>query len=220
MLTQCTEIRTAILDGDIDDALQLTKHYYPRVLLDNEKIYFKLRCRKFIEMIRQASNMNEISERRRGKKPQNSSSNGHAAAADDYANIFDHQMELDEQLNLSGSSARSKPGDWDNNAMDTEDGLHDSEISPEQLLRDTLQYGQELRSEFASDPRWSDDRWDVRRELTDALALIAYSNPNESKLKDMLEVKGRAPIAEDLNSAILGTLSKSPVGHCILTFSK
>jgi hypothetical protein len=202
------EIRTAVLDGDIDQALQHTQHYYPNVLHDNDKIYFKLRCRKFIEMIRQASQLNEISERRRGKKPQTASSNGHVAATEDYANIFDHQMELDEQLNVTGSSARFNNGEWDNNAMDPEDVVPESEINPDQLLTDTIQYGSELRSEFASDAsdaRWTNARWDVKRELEDVLALICYLNPNESKLKDKLEVKGRALIAEDLNSAILGT---------------
>lgn len=46
------EIRASILDGDIDKALKLTGAYYPSVLRENENIYFKLRCHKFIEMIR------------------------------------------------------------------------------------------------------------------------------------------------------------------------
>lgn len=52
MLTSCVEIRASILDGDIDKALKLTTTYYPSVLRENENIYFKLRCHKFIEMIR------------------------------------------------------------------------------------------------------------------------------------------------------------------------
>ena len=51
-LTLCVEIRASILDGDIDKALKLTTAYYPSVLRENENIYFKLRCHKFIEMIR------------------------------------------------------------------------------------------------------------------------------------------------------------------------
>ncbi|EOO02687.1 putative ran-binding protein [Phaeoacremonium minimum UCRPA7] len=71
-------IRRAILEGDIDRALKHTKAYYPQVLIDNEQVYFRLRCRKFIEMIRREAEMNLIEEKR---------SNGHTHTED---------MELDE----------------------------------------------------------------------------------------------------------------------------
>ncbi|KAI1262608.1 ran-binding protein [Xylariaceae sp. FL1019] len=47
-------IRKAVLEGDIDRALKLTKTFYPRVLELNQQVYFKLKCRKFIEMITKA----------------------------------------------------------------------------------------------------------------------------------------------------------------------
>ncbi|PTB68692.1 SPRY-domain-containing protein [Trichoderma citrinoviride] len=50
-------IRRAILDGEIDLALKYTNTYYPQVLRDNEQVYFKLRCRKFIEMVRKAAEL-------------------------------------------------------------------------------------------------------------------------------------------------------------------
>ena len=63
------EIRASILDGDIDKALKLTGAYYPSVLRENENIYFKLRCHKFVEMIRGCielhSDMTGDSRRRR-----------------------------------------------------------------------------------------------------------------------------------------------------------
>lgn len=62
-------IRRAILEGDIDRALKFTNAYYPRVLLDNEQVYFKLRCRRFIEMVRKAAQLRMASDQRR--------SNGH-----------------------------------------------------------------------------------------------------------------------------------------------
>ena len=45
------EIRAAILEGDIDKALKYTNAYFPKVLQDNPHILFKLRCRKFLEMM-------------------------------------------------------------------------------------------------------------------------------------------------------------------------
>ena len=50
-----SEIRTAILDGDIDKAFKHTNAYYPKALQENPQIQFKLRCRKFLEMMRRCS---------------------------------------------------------------------------------------------------------------------------------------------------------------------
>ncbi|KAL7959858.1 hypothetical protein V8C34DRAFT_97504 [Trichoderma compactum] len=59
-------IRRAILDGEIDQALDYTNAYYPQVLGDNEQVYFKLRCRKFIEMVRRAAEMRIKYDAKRG----------------------------------------------------------------------------------------------------------------------------------------------------------
>ncbi|KAG5517880.1 hypothetical protein PMAC_000335 [Pneumocystis sp. 'macacae'] len=48
-------IRSAILNGDIDLALKLTNIFYPCLLETNESVYFKLKCHKFVEMMRQCS---------------------------------------------------------------------------------------------------------------------------------------------------------------------
>lgn len=53
-------IRRAILEGDIDKALKHMNTYYPHVLEKNEQVYFRLRCRKFIEMIRREAEMNLV----------------------------------------------------------------------------------------------------------------------------------------------------------------
>jgi hypothetical protein len=83
------EIRSAILDGDIDKALKHTKAYYTNVLDENPQIHFKLRCRKFLEMMRRS---NELSNR-----PSSAHSNEHA--------VFDHEMELDDDTDSSAFNA-------------------------------------------------------------------------------------------------------------------
>ncbi|ATY59845.1 Ran-binding [Cordyceps militaris] len=55
-------IRRAILEGDVDRALKFTNAYYPHVLREHEPVYFKLRCRKFIEMVRKAAQLNMAAE--------------------------------------------------------------------------------------------------------------------------------------------------------------
>ncbi|KAI0440672.1 concanavalin A-like lectin/glucanase domain-containing protein [Xylaria telfairii] len=78
---QRQRIRRAILEGDIDRALLLTNTHYTRVLKNNQDVYFKLKCRKFIEMVRKAAEYGSGN----GKK-----SNGHSY--DDMPN----EMDVDE----------------------------------------------------------------------------------------------------------------------------
>lgn len=46
-----TDIRKAILAGDIDTAMSLLHNNYPTVLVHNADLLFRLRCRKFIELV-------------------------------------------------------------------------------------------------------------------------------------------------------------------------
>lgn len=116
-------IRRSILDGDIDRALKYTQTYYPTVLKDNEQVYFRLRCRKFIEMIRKEAELNLAIEKKGLSR---------ARHGDD-----------EEMLEVDGHSG------WDDR-MDMEDGT-DATVS--KLSHEALQYGIELRSEFDNDPR-------------------------------------------------------------------
>lgn len=115
-------------------------------------------------------------------------------------------MELDEQLGVHNPTPS-----WDNKdeneELDDEDEIEDKETKREQMTQDTIAYGMELRAEFANDPRR-----EVKRALEDTFALIAYENVGESALAPLLETAGRVPVAEELNSAILGSFSAS--GPC------
>jgi hypothetical protein len=68
-------IRRAILEGDIDRALKYTNAYYPHVLEENEHVYFKLRCRKFIELVRKAAQLNMRNEAKGNKHVNNQTMN-------------------------------------------------------------------------------------------------------------------------------------------------
>jgi hypothetical protein len=138
--------------------------------------------------------------------------------------IFDHQMELDDQLHRESRAPIIPPmpvpspfnpglqfGDGANSndekhdTMDTApDGVRlvSSSMDSEQLLVDALEFGQELKAEFSDDPRPA-----VRKALDDTFALIAYQDARESIVGGLMEGKGRVEIAEEVNSAILGESS-------------
>ncbi|KAI8875257.1 SPRY-domain-containing protein, partial [Backusella circina FSU 941] len=51
---QRQDIRKSILNGDIDKAIELCNAHYPEVLNNNPWVLFRLKCRKFIEMVKVA----------------------------------------------------------------------------------------------------------------------------------------------------------------------
>ncbi|RSL66965.1 hypothetical protein CEP54_003523 [Fusarium duplospermum] len=117
-------IRRAILEGDIDRALKYTNAYYPHVLQDNEHVYFRLRCRRFIELVRKAAQLNMLNETK--------NSNGHGS------NAPPQSMDID----LNGS---------DTAAWEADGGENAAELA--ELERSMLEYGQKLQEEYANDPR-------------------------------------------------------------------
>jgi hypothetical protein len=201
------EIRSAILRGDIDKALKLTTTYYPTVLKVNENIYFKLRCRKFIEMIRRCTDLKSTTSL---SKPMMHASNGHhtsAIADSDSDSDSDSHMDVDrpyQAANATPAESTSSlvgPGRTDSDKMDTSIP-DDAGAKYAQLLAETIQYGQELKQEFSGDPRR-----EVKKALEDTFALIAYQDARETSLAPLLEIEGRIPVAEELNAAILGKQS-------------
>ncbi|KAL6714092.1 hypothetical protein ACLMJK_008586 [Lecanora helva] len=188
--TNRQRIRTAILDGDIDKALKHTNAFYPQVLQGNPQIYFKLRCRKFVEMMRQSTDFLESPVEQKIK-----SLNGHAPAVSEDG--FGPDMDLDEPM---------KDGDdWDK--MDTEEADNlkaDAGVRYQMLLTQLIQYGQELKAEFKEDQSEL-----VTKTFTDMFSMLAYQDPRKSPHGKMLDVDQRVPVAEGLNSAILVSLGKS-----------
>jgi hypothetical protein len=186
--TNRQKIRSAILDGDIDKALKYTHAFYEAVLQDNPHIFFKLRCRKFLEMLRRSSELSSNSPR------QNKSSNGAALLHDD-DDVFEQEeeMELDEQIHDTYS---------DTDGMETEGP--ESSIKFHELLTEAVQYGQQLRVVCPSD-----DHGDDRRFLEDIFSLVAYADPRSSVHGHHLDPAGRVAVAEELNSAILVSLGRS-----------
>ncbi|KAJ5312959.1 hypothetical protein PENANT_c018G01476 [Penicillium antarcticum] len=181
------KIRSAILDGDIDKALKHTKAYYSDVLEDHPRIYFKLRCRKFLEMMRRSNELSAAtaaaSKQRRPTSP---------ALSHEHA-VFDQEMELDD----------SNDDPW-TDGMETEDQEPEAVAQFNQLLTEAVQYGQQLRLDYPTHDNGGD-----KKLLDDIFSLVAYPDPKRSVHGHYLDPSGRVAVAEELNSAILVSLGKS-----------
>ena len=109
------------------------------------------------------------------------SANGHSHAHSE------EDMELDEPAG----------DEWDR--MDTEDTDYRSMGSVDRM-NETLRYGKELQQEYTND-------LSKEQALKDIFALFAYEDPRNSPTAQVMDTSGRVPVAEELNSAILGKCS-------------
>jgi hypothetical protein len=190
-------IRQAILEGDIERAMQYTYAHYPTVLRDNEQVYFRLRCRKFIEMIRKEAELNMLLEERKNAKRRsraNLQSGDDEEMLDDTAAaaaaaVSDH---WEDEMDVNMAAPAEEEQD-----EDEEDGVTPASVS--KLSQEALMFGMELRAEFKSDPRR-----ETSKHLDEIFSLIAYPNPLKVKeVAHLLGSEGRVAVAEELNAAIL-----------------
>ncbi|OJD25916.1 hypothetical protein ACJ73_02714 [Blastomyces percursus] len=125
-------IRTAILDGDIDKALKLTNASYADVLVNNPQIYFRLRCRKFIEMMHRCTEPQPTpssTSKQAVRSPNGATS---VSAYDTGGDVFAHDMELDEQMN----DVIDDDDDDDDGSLEAGGGCDDRDDDDDQALDD------------------------------------------------------------------------------------
>ncbi|KAK4940233.1 hypothetical protein LTR10_019662 [Elasticomyces elasticus] len=176
-------IRRAILSGDIDQALEVTHALFPTVLAQNMEIVFRLKCQKWVELIRKTVELNTAkSTPEHGRRTSNDFHNA-SASNDDFA----QDMELDEQSN--GESQSNRQG------KSSADGIV---LQYDLLMQEVMQYGQELQREYPG------QEGEHTKALSDIFSLIAYPDPKDSVNGHLLDSAGRVTVAEELNSAILG----------------
>jgi Ran-binding protein 9/10 len=186
------------LEGDIDKAFKHTTAYYPHVLEDNPEIVFRLKCRKFVEMIRRCSDLHEpipSSNLVTNNSPDISTTNGHT-------DVFEEDMELDdEKENGDENESLPIPLITNGNAQPEAEVYHHVPADPtkyDELLQEAMSYGQILMREYR------DEKKEYRKTLEDIFSLIAYDDAKASVHGHLLETGGRVQVAEELNSAILG----------------
>lgn len=181
---------------------------------ENKDTYFKLRCRKFIEMMRRCTELSaapssplSFSKLREGK--QTASSVGRSEGDDGVplgrldSDGLDHHMELDGHGDPQSTSAEDADND-DDGMTDSTDSQKWTMMRHSELLNAAIAYGSGLQVEFSSDTRP-----EVKKALNDTFALIAYVDARDSVLGELMEGKGRVEIAEEVNGAILGMFSLS-----------
>ncbi|KAG2070698.1 SPRY-domain-containing protein [Suillus decipiens] len=210
------EIRTrivhAVLTGDVDTALSDIQTYFPRALdADSGLVLFKLRCRKFVELVLEAA---ELKKRMCAEDAEmNVEVDGEDKRTSDGMG-----MDVDDGLDISstgvingfGGSSSAVPIKGKRKASFasySHSGL--SGITAAKYgtaLERAVAYGQELQSEYK-------DRAEMRAIFKRTSVIVAFEDPLGAG-GDAAEVAGqaaRASLATDVNQAIL--LSQGRPAH-------
>ncbi|KAG0699738.1 hypothetical protein DFH29DRAFT_808594 [Suillus ampliporus] len=210
------EIRTcivhAILAGDIDAALSDTQTHFPRALDANAGlVLFKLRCRKFVELVLEAA---ELKKRMCAEETEmNVGTDGEDKGTSDGMG-----MDVDDEAEVSSAGATNGYGGG-SNAIPIKGRRKASFASYSHsslsgataakygtALERAVAYGQELQSEYK-------DRPEMRAIFKRTSVIVAFDDPLAAG-GDAAEVAGQAArvsLATEVNQAIL--LSQGRPAH-------
>ena len=109
-------------------------------------------------------------------------------------------MDLDEPV-TTRDGGHENHDDWDK--MDTEEAVGgDNWGKYKPMLEVIIRYGQELKHEFRDDRSKH-----VADTFADIFSMFSYPDPRKSPQGRLLEREQRVPVAEGLNSAILGKVA-------------
>ncbi|CAO3660215.1 unnamed protein product [Umbelopsis ramanniana] len=209
-IQQRQEIRHALMAGDVDKAINLCEEHYPSVLDDNDMLMFKLKCHKFIELMRQYAEQQGFHPKQKLNSSCSSSTKSLLHHAVDTYMPNREGMDLDElTVQQRGYKRRRSVHDEEdsvdslsNNDEDEDeeddDYNSDEDDSLDGLLGTAMTYGQQLQQNYGRD-----ERPEVQSTLVETFSLIAYRDPFHSPVAHVLEDQRRDELVNQLNSAIL-----------------
>lgn len=238
--TEDQELRTrvdivnAVLRGDIDTALDQTRDYFPTVLEREQGLMlFKLRCRKFVELIVEASEA-----LKKVKQPQSKPQTPEPLARGRELQSVQSRSAIGEDVKMDGMDGEG--------AMDVDDPSHEAHpqytsasssstsVSPPSApqtprarhasrspssprpasphaaaakvaLHTAIAYGQKLEADYKHDVRP-----EIRAHLKRTFGVVAYTDPLAAggEIAEMAGQEARVRLGNELNQAILGTFTR------------
>jgi hypothetical protein len=201
-----TRIVNAVVSGDLDSALADTRKYYASVLEHEEGLMlFKLRCRKFVELILEAAELRKkmrllgVKEESEVIKENDHAENLKVNGGEDEENGL-ADMDVDDDatvgtVNGIGADEKSK--------RLTSSSWHATMTSDyEKALNTAIAYGQALQLDYKDDTRP-----EVYGMFKKTFGIVAYEDPTKAgeEVAEMIGVEARVSLANGLNQAILST---------------
>lgn len=199
----------AVLRGHIDFALEETRARHPAVLeREDGLMLFKLRCRKFVELVLEASEaLKKVKADAEAEEVEVEVDGGGDTGGRDTSVA----MEVDDDD--SRTSSLSTNGFTNGSAAIPIQGARrrartSSRASPspsvaeyQTALGDALAYGRQLQADYKSDTRP-----EVQILFDRTFSIVAYDDPVEAggDVAELASQEARGKLAQDMNQAILG----------------
>ena len=196
-----TNIVNHVLEGKIDSAIEAVQKHYPKVLeTEDHLIFFKLRCRKFVELILETSEikkkikaLRERDDRRKDREETWIDDEMNMDIDDDASRPLPYQPSSNEYSSITISSY-SAPDDEDAGE------LEDLVAQYETALNEAINYGQTLSKNHQSDPRP-----ELQQLFKKTFGIVAWEDPSEAggSIADIVGHNSRIALAHEVNQAIL-----------------
>jgi hypothetical protein len=196
-----TNIVDSVISGDIDTALADTRVHYPSVLDAEEGLMlFKLRCRKFVELILEASEL---------KKKMKSQAQDDELI-EEMDGIYEDGMGMDVDdvdddglsMNGFGSTSISLIRGGKGVSLPTGDTIWPGSTASqyETALNQAIAYGQTLSTDYKADTRPQ-----VKEIFKRTFAIVAWEDPMTAGgvVTEVVGHEARVALATELNQAIL-----------------
>jgi hypothetical protein len=194
-----TNVVDSVISGDIDTALSDTKTHYPSVLDAEEGLMlFKLRCRKFVELILEAS---ELKKKMKSQDDE---------AIEEMDGIYEDGMGMDiddegSSINGFGSTSNHVRGGKGISLSPGGSAWPGSTASQyETALNQAIAYGQMLSNDYKADTRPQ-----VKEIFKRTFAIVAWEDPMTTGglVSEVVGHEARVSLASELNQAILSEYS-------------
>ncbi|KAJ7618362.1 concanavalin A-like lectin/glucanase domain-containing protein [Mycena rosella] len=175
-----TRIVNSVVAGDIDTALSETQEHYPAVLeADEGLMLFKMRCRKFVELLLDAT---ELHKRMK---------------TEDNVDDDEMGMDVDDDAVPLGSPVSPRFG---TKSVSFSPARTASKAQVEGALNQAILYGQALLNDYTSDKRP-----EVQTLFNRTVGIVAWHDPIEhgGVAAEVAGPEARVDLANELNQAIL-----------------
>ena len=196
-----TSIVNHVLGGKIDSAIEAVQKHYPKVLeTEDHLIFFKLRCRKFVELILETSEIKKkikaLRERDDGRKDREETwidDEMDMDIDDDASRPSPYRPSSNEPLSITTSSYLAPDGEDSGE-------LKDLVAQYETALNEAINYGQTLSKNHQSDPRP-----ELQQLFKKTFGIVAWEDPLEAggSTADIVGHNSRIALAHEVNQAIL-----------------
>ena len=189
-----TRIVNAVVTRNIDLAISETAKYHPLVLeAEAGLMLFRLRCRKFVELVLEAS---ELKKKRKAEQVDKVAS----MEIDGMDDVDWVGMEIDDELKEPSDVGYSNGFVGSTTSVGLGKRRESTTTLVEQALNRAIAYGQSLANDYKADTRP-----EVKQLFKRTFAIVAWDDPREAGglVAEVVSPEARISLANELNQAIL-----------------